>query len=68
MHDEQDLSTKTGAAVLVAKIREYWSERGFAVLLTVEEKGFHPATRAVRFEVRSDLVDGLPRQSLRKAG
>lgn len=73
MRDEQfqDLSTKSGAAALAARIRDYWSERGFAVLLSVEEKGFHPMTRAVRFEVRSDLVDGLPRRScaqLRKAG
>lgn len=67
----QDLSTKSGAAALAARIREYWSERGFEVLLSVEEKGFHPVTRAVRFEVRSDLVDGLPRRSctqLRRAG
>ena len=73
MRDDKtcDLSTKSGAAALAEKIREYWNERGFAVLLSVEEKGFHPATRAIRFEVRSDLVDGLPRQTwmpLQKAG
>lgn len=73
MRDEQyrDLSTRSGAAALAAKIRDYWTERGFAVLLSVEEKGFHPVTRAVRFEVRSDLVDGLPRQpcaQFREAG
>lgn len=73
MRDDKtfDLSTRSGAAALAAKIREYWSDRGFEVLLSVEEKGFHPATRAVRFEVRSDLVDGLPRRTwtpLRKAG
>lgn len=59
-----DFSTRSGAAALAARIAAYWRERGYAVLLSVEEKGFHPVTRAVRFEVRSDLVDGLPREQV----
>ncbi|ANP46758.1 hypothetical protein [Candidatus Viadribacter manganicus] len=60
--NDQDYSTRTGAAALADLIEEYWRARGYEVLLSLEEKGFHPVTRSARFEVKSDLVDGLPRK------
>jgi hypothetical protein len=31
------------------------------VLVALHNVGFHPAIRAARFDVRSDMVNGMPR-------
>lgn len=53
--------THTGAAALAKRIQAYWAERGYAVQAWVVESCYDPAHRSSRFDVRSDLVDGLPR-------
>ena len=55
--------TKTvdGAHALKAKIEAYWRERGHTVMVALHNVGFHPAIRAARYDVRSDMVNGLPR-------
>jgi hypothetical protein len=58
---ESDFCSKEGAAALKAKIEAYWRERGQDVVLSLHNVGFHPAIRAARFDVRSNMVNGMPR-------
>jgi hypothetical protein len=58
---EPDYCTEGGAAALKATIEAYWAERGLHVLVSLHNVGFHPAIRAARFDVRSDMVNGKPR-------
>lgn len=57
----RDYCSKDGAAELKERIESYWAERGFSVHINLCDVGFHPAIRAARFDIRSDLVNGLPR-------
>jgi hypothetical protein len=61
----QDLSTREGATRLKETIEAYWRAQGREVLVSIENMGFHAAIRAARYEVRSDMVDGLPRSKRR---
>ncbi|GAM96405.1 hypothetical protein U91I_00024 [alpha proteobacterium U9-1i] len=56
-----DFCTREGAQALKDKIEAYWRDRGHAVMVSLENVGFHPAIRAARYEVRSDMVNGMPR-------
>jgi hypothetical protein len=58
---ETDYCSREGAAALKAKIEAYWRERGEEVMIVLNNVGFHPAIRAARFDVRSDMVNGRPR-------
>ena len=50
---------------LKEKIEAYWRERGQDVMIALHNVGFHPAIRAARYDVRSDMVNGMPRSSLK---
>lgn len=52
-----------GAKRLKKKIEDYWRER-FGVEPTVNtvEAGFVPAMRSARTDIRSDMVNGMPRR------
>jgi hypothetical protein len=56
-----DHCSRGGALELKQKIEAYWRERGQEVMIVLHNVGFHPAIRAARFDVRSDMVNGLPR-------
>lgn len=56
-----DYCSRDGALALKAKIEAYWRERGREVMVHLHHVGFHPAIRAARFDVRSDMVNGMPR-------
>jgi hypothetical protein len=56
-----DYCSREGAMALKAKIEAYWRERGQDVMIALHNVGFHPAIRAARFDVRSDMVNGMPR-------
>lgn len=58
-----DYCSREGATRLKARIEDYWRERGHEVIVSVLEMGFHPAVRSIRYDVRSDLINGVP-QSL----
>jgi hypothetical protein len=58
---ETDYCSREGASALKAKIEAYWRERGQNVMIVLNNVGFHPAIRAARFDVRSDMVNGQPR-------
>ncbi|MET0183702.1 MAG: hypothetical protein ABW199_12540 [Caulobacterales bacterium] len=60
---ETDFCSRDGALALKAKIESYWRDRGQEVFISMQNVGFHPAIRAARYDVRSDMVNGLPRPS-----
>lgn len=59
---EGDFCTADGARRLKLKIQEYWRDRGYDVSVDLIEEGFVPAMRSGRTDVRSDMVNGLPRR------
>lgn len=61
-----DFCSREGAAALKEKIEAYWRERGQHVMIALHNVGFHPAIRAARYDVRSDMVNGLPRAKAKK--
>lgn len=56
-----DYCTTEGARRLKQRIEEYWRERGFDVNIDLIDAGFMPAMRSARTDVRSNMVNGLPR-------
>lgn len=63
-----DYCSREGAVALKAKIENYWRERGQEVMLSLHNVGFHPAIRAARYDVRSDMINGMPRSAIKAAG
>lgn len=59
--DGPDYCSRDGALELKRKIEAYWAGRGQHVTVLLHNVGFHPAIRAARFDVRSDLINGMPR-------
>ncbi len=59
--DGPDYCGREGALELKKRIEAYWAGRGQDVAVFLHNVGFHPAIRAARFDVRSDLVNGMPR-------
>ena len=53
-----------GAMRLKDKIREYWEERGYDVDVDLVDAGFVAAMRSARTDVRSNMVNGMPRRKL----
>jgi hypothetical protein len=62
---ESDYCSRDGAQALKEKIEAYWRERGQNVMIALHNVGFHPAIRAARYDVRSDMVNGMPRASVK---
>src|SRR6185312_13448792 len=60
---ETDYCSQQGAGNLKAMIEAYWEARGQRVMVALHNVGFHPAIRAARFDLRSDMVNGQPRGS-----
>lgn len=46
---------------LKEKIEAYWRERGQEVEIKITRHGFAPALREGRVDLRSDMINGLPR-------
>jgi len=63
---EVDYTDRAGAEKLKARIEAYWRERGNEIQVTLIPAGFTAALRAARYDVRSELLNGLPRRD-RKA-
>lgn len=61
---ESDFCSRDGAMALKAKIEAYWRERGQDVVIALHNVGFHPAIRAARYDVRSDMINGMPRSTI----
>lgn len=50
---------RDGAVILQRKIRKYWGD--WSIVFTTLDAGFHPSIRHSRIDLRSDMVNGLPR-------
>lgn len=57
-----DLCTNDGAHRLAAAIREFWRKRGYEVSVETRDEGFISTMRSARTDVRSDMVNGMPRR------
>ncbi|MEZ5896521.1 MAG: hypothetical protein R3C40_07485 [Parvularculaceae bacterium] len=57
-----DMCDDSGAARLAAKIEEFWRKRGFDVRVDLRPEGFVSTMRSARTDVRSDMVNGMPRR------
>lgn len=60
----EEFCNKPGAEKLKAKIEAYWRERGYEVQVDLHDAGFHPVVRAARYDLRSTMVNGMPRRAL----
>jgi hypothetical protein len=58
----KDWCDEEGAKRLREKINAYWSERGYEVDIDLIDAGFVPAMRSARTDVRSNMVNGMPRR------
>lgn len=58
----KDWCDTDGAERLREKIREYWAERGYDVDVDLIDAGFVAAMRSARTDVRSNMVNGMPRR------
>jgi hypothetical protein len=58
----KDWCDEDGAKRLREKINAYWAERGYEVDVDLVEAGFVPAMRSARTDVRSNMVNGMPRR------
>ncbi len=61
LENQREFTDRNGAAELKALIEAYWRARGFDVQVMLVEGPFSQALRTSRVDVRSDLVNGLPR-------
>lgn len=59
-----DLCTKNGADRLALQIREFWRKRGYEVSVETREEGFISTMRSARTDLRSDMVNGMPRRMI----
>lgn len=60
---EPETWTQEGASRLRDRIEAFWRAKGSAVHVYLVSAGFHSAVRGNRVDVRSDMIDGLPRRS-----
>ena len=63
--EECEFTDARGAAELKSRIEAFWRARGHEVQVMLVEGSFTQALRSGRFDVRSDLVNGLPRAAKR---
>ncbi len=59
---ENDWCTHEGARRLKDRIEAYWREKGYSVEINLIDAGFMPAMRSARVDVRSDMLNGMPRR------
>jgi hypothetical protein len=57
-----DLCTDSGAQRLAARIEDFWRKKGFEVQVDLRPEGFVSTMRSARTDVRSDMVNGMPRR------
>jgi len=64
----RNFTTEEGAAQLASRIQAYWAEQGADVVAWAEKTEFDPRLRACRYDVRTNLVNGMPRRGLAPRG
>lgn len=60
--DGQDYFSPSGAEMLRQRIEAYWRERGYAVQISLAPAGFSAPLRSARVDLRSDMLNGMPRR------
>ena len=60
---DHDFCNADGARRLKQRIEEYWRDRGYTVDVKLVDAGFVAAMRSARTDVRSDMVNGMPRSA-----
>lgn len=66
-HDDfgsTNFTDRAGAAQLKARIEAYWAKRGYEVQVMLFDAPFNPAIRSARVDLRSNMIDGMPRSAL----
>jgi len=59
--DHKEPCSTKGAEALKQRIEAYWREKGCTVRITVGHDAFHKALRMAPATIRSDMVNGYPR-------
>lgn len=62
-----DWCTNDGAKRLKDKIENYWRDKGFDVDIDLVDAGFVAAMRSGRTDVRSNMVNGMPKRRARSS-
>lgn len=62
-----DYTSQEGALELQARIEAYWRARGHDVHIVLAPARFTPQVRAARYDIRSNLVNGQPKDLARSA-
>lgn len=57
-----DYCSKDGATRLREMIQDYWRKKGFDVSVDLVNQGFVSTMRSARTDLRSDMVNGMPRR------
>lgn len=52
--------TESAARAILQRIQAYWAERGYEVEGQVFASGYSERLRSTVYEVRTDLVNGMP--------
>lgn len=60
-----DRCDRLGACDLRDRIESFWRERGATVAVKLVEAPFTPNMRSARVDVRSDMLNGWPREWVR---
>lgn len=55
-----DYCSNEGASRLQSMIRDYWRKQGYDVNVELIHQGFVSTMRSSRFDIRSNLVNGMP--------
>lgn len=56
-----DYTTRKGANALADRIRGHWAKQGHHVSFKLQDAPFMPAMRSGRVDLRSDMLNGWPR-------
>lgn len=57
-----DFCTHEGAHYLAERIKEFWRKRGYEVELEAHREGFVSTMRSARTDLRSNMINGMPRR------
>lgn len=59
---DHEFCNRSGAERIAKTIKDYWAARGADVEVHLVQAEFTPQMRSGRFDVRSDIKNGLPRK------
>lgn len=60
--EARECCDRAGALRLRETIEAYWAARGAVVTVDLVHTGFAASMRGARYDIRSDMINGLPRK------